>query len=288
MLLQTRLLTASWQKINRDTGHPRDWYLIEDDMSNEIENNIKFEIKNMNFFFDKKQTIRDLNLDIRANRIFSVFGPAGSGVTTLLRSLNRLNELIPTARMEGDILLDGKSIYDKDVILTELRRKVGMVFDVPTPLPMSIFDNIAYGPRLKGEKNKKVLSEIVERAIKDAALWEDVKDRLKASALSLSGGQQQRLCIARVLALEPEVIALDRPCSGLDPISTAKIEESLTILKERFTIVLAPHNLQQASRVSDRAAFMLMGDLIEEGESEDMFSDPKDQRTSDYITGRFG
>ena len=280
--------TASWQKINRVTGHPRDWYLIEDDMSNEIENNIKFEIKNMNFFFDKKQTIRDLNLDIRANRIFSVFGPAGSGVTTLLRSLNRLNELIPTARMEGDILLDGKSIYDKDVILTELRRKVGMVFDVPTPLPMSIFDNIAYGPRLKGEKNKKVLSEIVERAIKDAALWEDVKDRLKASALSLSGGQQQRLCIARVLALEPEVIALDRPCSGLDPISTAKIEESLTILKERFTIVLAPHNLQQASRVSDRAAFMLMGDLIEEGESEDMFSDPKDQRTSDYITGRFG
>jgi len=257
-------------------------------MSKEIKNEIKFEIKNMNFFFDKKQTIRDLNLDIQANRIFSVFGPAGSGVTTLLRSLNRLNELIPSARMEGDILLDGKSIYDKDVILTELRRKVGMVFDVPTPLPMSIFDNIAYGPRLKGEKNKKVLSEIVERAIKDAALWEDVKDRLKTSALSLSGGQQQRLCIARVLALEPEVIALDRPCSGLDPISTAKIEESLTILKERFTIVLAPHNLQQASRVSDRAAFMLMGDLIEEGESEALFSDPKDRRTSDYITGRFG
>ena len=257
-------------------------------MSKQSKSKVKFEIKNMNFFFDKKQTIRDLTLDIRANQILSVFGPAGSGVTTLLRSLNRLNELIPTARMEGDILLDGKSIYEKDVILTELRRKVGMVFDVPTPLPMSIFDNIAYGPRLKGEKNKKVLSEIVERALKEAALWEDVKERLKSSALSLSGGQQQRLCIARVLALEPEVIVLDRPCSGLDPISTAKIEESLIVLKERFTIILAPHNLQQASRVSDRVAFMLLGDLIEEGKNVDIFSNPKDQRTSDYITGRFG
>jgi len=249
---------------------------------------IKISIQNMNFFFDKKHTIRDLSLDIRANQILSVFGPAGSGITTLLRSFNRLNELIPTARMEGDILIDGESIYGQDVILTELRRKVGMVFDVPTPLPMSIFDNIAYGPRLKGEKNKKVLSEIVERALNEAALWEDVKDRQKNSALSLSGGQQQRLCIARVLALEPEVIVLDRPCSGLDPISTAKIEESLTILKERFTIVLAPHNMQQAGRVSDRVAFMLMGDLIEEGKSDEVFSNPKDPRTSDYVTGRFG
>jgi len=249
---------------------------------------VKIEIKDMNFFFDKKQTIQNLNLNIRANRIISVFGPAGSGVTTLLRSLNRLNELIPTARMEGDILLDGKSIYDSDVILTELRRKIGMVFDVPTPLPLSIFDNIAYGPRLKGEKNKKALSEIVERALTEAALWAETKDRLKASALGLSGGQQQRLCIARVLALEPEVIVLDRPCSGLDPISTAKIEESLTQLKERFTIVLAPHNIQQAGRVSDRVAFMLMGELIEEGENEEVFANPKDKRTSDYITGRFG
>jgi len=257
-------------------------------MSKQSKSKVKFEIQNMNFFFDKKQTIRDLTLDIRANQILSVFGPAGSGVTTLLRSLNRLNELIPTARMEGDILLDGKSIYDKNIILTELRRRVGMVFDVPTPLPMSIFDNIAYGPRLRGEKNKKVLTELVERALKEAALWEDVKERLKTSALSLSGGQQQRLCIARVLALEPEVIVLDRPCSGLDPISTAKIEESLIVLKERFTIILAPHNLQQASRVSDRVAFMLLGDLIEEGKNVDIFSNPKDQRTSDYITGRFG
>jgi len=248
----------------------------------------KVKIKDLNFFFDKKQAIYDLNLDIRANQILSVFGPAGSGITTLLRSLNRLNELIPAARMEGDILLDDKSIYDNDVNITELRRKVGMVFDVPTPLPMSIFDNIAYGPRLKGEKNKKVLSEIVEKALIEAALWEETKDRLKTSALSMSGGQQQRLCIARVLALEPEVIALDRPCSGLDPISTAKIEDSLTLLRKRFTIILAPHNIQQASRVSNRVAFMLMGELIEEGKNEDVFSDPKDKRTSDYITGRFG
>jgi len=248
----------------------------------------KIKVNDLNFFFEKKQVLFDLNLDIRANQILSVFGPAGSGITTLLRSFNRLNDLIPIARMEGDILIDEKSIYDKDVNVTELRRKVGMVFDVPTPLPMSIFDNIAYGPRLKGEKNKKVLSDIVEKALKDAALWDETKDRQKMSALSLSGGQQQRLCIARVLALEPEVIALDRPCSGLDPISTAKIEDSLTQLKERFTIILAPHNMQQASRVSNRVAFMLMGELIEEGKNEEVFANPKDKRTSDYITGRFG
>jgi len=250
--------------------------------------NIKIEIKDMNFFYEKKQAIYDLFLNIRANEILSVFGPASSGITTLLRSLNRLTELIQGARMEGEILIDGKSIHDTDVNLTELRRRVGMVFDVPTPLPMSIFDNVAYGPRLKGEKNREVLSGIVEQALKDAALWGDVRERLKTSALSLSGGQQQRLCIARVLALHPEVILLDRPCSGLDPISTAKIEDSLTQLKEQITIVLAPHNLQQAGRVSDRVAFMLSGKLIEEGENEEVFSQPKDQRTSDYITGRFG
>jgi len=249
---------------------------------------IKISIKDLNIFFEKKQVIFNYSLDIRANEIVSIFGPAGSGITTLLRSLNRLNELIPTYKMEGLIKLDDKDIYDKDNSLTELRRKIGMVFDVPTPLPMSIFDNIAYGPRLSGEKNKNVLADIVEKALHGAALWDEVKNRLKASALSLSGGQQQRLCIARVLALEPEVILLDRPCSGLDPISTAKIEESLTHLKNQFTIVLAPHNTQQAGRVSDRAAFMLMGELIEEGSSDDVFYNPQDQRTSDYITGRFG
>ena len=249
---------------------------------------IKIEIKDLNFFYEKKQAISGLNLNVRANEILSVIGPASSGITTLLRSLNRLCDLIPSARMEGEILLDGKSIYDPDASVTELRRKVGMVFDVPTPLPMSIFDNIAYGPRLKGEKSKEALGDIVERALNEAALWDDVKDRLKAPASSLSGGQQQRLCIARVLALKPEVILLDRPCSGLDPISTAKIEDSLTQLKEQITIVLAPHNVQQAGRVSDRVAFMLLGQLIEEGENEEIFAYPKDQRTTDYITGRFG
>ena len=249
---------------------------------------LKIEIKNLDFFFEKKQVIFDLSLDIFANEIVSVFGPAGSGTTTFLRSLNRLCELTPGAHMNGEILLDGKSIYAPNVSLTELRRRVGMVFDVPTPLPMSIFDNIAYGPRLKGEKNKEVLSGIVERALQTAALWDDVKDRLKMSALSLSGGQQQRLCIARVLALDPEVILLDRPCSGLDPISTAKIEDSLVQLKERYTIVIVPHNVQQAGRISDRVAFLLTGKLIEVGGNEEVFSNPKDQRTNDYITGRFG
>ena len=249
---------------------------------------IKIEIKNLNFYYESRQAITDFSLSIRANEILSVFGPAGSGITTLLRALNRLCDLTPGARIEGEILLDGKSIYDPDISLTELRRKAGMVFDVPTPLPMSIFDNIAYGPRLKGLKNKADLSVTVEKALRESALWDDVKDRLKTPAMSLSGGQQQRLCIARVLALNPEVILLDRPCSGLDPISTAKIEDSLTLLKERFTIILAPHNMQQAGRVSDRVAFMLMGRLIEEGGNEEVFSNPKDQRTSDYITGRYG
>ena len=249
---------------------------------------VKIEVNNLDFFYEKKQTLFGLNMKIQANSILSVFGPAGSGITSLLRSMNRLYELTPNVRMDGEILLDGKNIHDPDVSLTDLRRRVGMVFDVPTPLPISIFDNIAYGPRLSGIKNKDRLGDIVEQALSEAALWEEVKDRLKAPASSLSGGQQQRLCIARVLALQPEVILLDRPCSGLDPISTAKIEDSLTLLKKRFTIILAPHNLQQAGRISDRVAFMLMGYLIEEGKNIDVFSNPKDQRTSDYITGRFG
>jgi phosphate transport system ATP-binding protein len=248
----------------------------------------KINIENLNVFYAGKQAIHGLNMEIRANRILSVFGPANSGITTLLRSLNRLIDLNPETRVEGRILIDGKSVYDPDVSVTELRRKVGMVFDVPTPLPMSIYDNIAYGPRLNGKKSRGRISDIVEEALRAAALWDETKNRLKLSASSLSGGQQQRLCIARVLALEPEVILLDRPCSGLDPISTAKIEDSLVQLKERFTIVIAPHNVQQAGRISDRVAFMLSGSLIEEGENTEVFSNPKDQRTSDYVTGRFG
>jgi phosphate transport system ATP-binding protein len=248
----------------------------------------KIEIRHMNFFYGDKQVIFDFNLHIPDHQILSLIGPSNSGITTTLRSLNRLFELNDEARFEGEILLDGQSIFAGDVSVTELRRKVGMVFDAPTPLPMSIFDNIAYGPRMRGIKKRAQLSEIVEESLSMAALWDETKDRLDASAASLSGGQQQRLCIARVLALKPEVILLDRPCSGLDPISTARIEESLLQLKEQLTVVLAPHNIQQAGRVSDRVVFMLMGQLIEEGETHDIFADPQDQRTHDYITGRFG
>jgi phosphate transport system ATP-binding protein len=229
-----------------------------------------------------------LNLDVRENEILSVFGPANSGTTTLLRALNRMTDLTPGAHMEGEILLDGKNIRSPDINISELRRKVSMVFEVPTPLPMSIFDNVAYGPRLSGVKNRVLLEHTVEESLQMAVLWDEVKDRLHNSAMRLSGGQQQRLCLARILALHPEVILLDRPCSGLDPVSTSKIEESLRHLKEKFTIVIVPHNVQQAGRVSDRAAFLLMGDLIEVGLTAEVFANPKDKRTSDYITGRFG
>jgi phosphate transport system ATP-binding protein len=249
----------------------------------------KISIKNFNFFFGKKQVIFDLNLDIPKNEIFAIFGPAGSAITTLLRSLNRLVEMTPDAKAQGEILIDGESIYSENMNVTDLRRRVGMVFDVPTPLPLSIRDNITYGPRLSGIKNKSALEEIVEKSLRESALWDDVKDRLHIPAMSLSGGQQQRLCIARVLALKPEVVLLDRPCSGLDPISTAKIEESLVQLKEQFTIVITPHNTQQAARISDRSAFMLMGHLIEEGTNDDIFVKvTKNPKTNDYITGRFG
>lgn len=248
----------------------------------------KIVIKGMNFYYREHQVIRDLNLDICANEILAVFGPANSGTTTLLRTLNRLSDLSPGARMEGDILLDGKNIYSPDVNVTDLRRKVGMVFDVPTSLPMSIFDNVAYGPSLNRMETKSTVAEKVEKALHMAALWEEVKDRLQTPATRLSGGQQQRLCIARVLALEPEVILLDRPCSSLDPIATALIEESLRQLKEQYTIIIAPHNVQQAGRVADQVAFLLMGSLIEHGATDEVFKNPKDKRTSDYITGRFG
>jgi phosphate transport system ATP-binding protein len=248
----------------------------------------KISIRNLNFYYHKQQVIKDLNLEVVANSILGIFGPANSGTTTLLRTLNRLSDLNSGARMEGQIILNGENINSPDFSIIELRRKVGMVFEVPTPLPMSIFDNIAYGPRLSGIKNKASLEEIVENALQMAVLWDEVKDRLHTPAISLSGGQQQRLCIARVLALSPDVILLDRPCSGLDPVSTAKVEESLRQLKEKFTIVIVPHNVQQAGRVADRVAFMLMGSLIEEGLATDVFANPKDKRTGDYITGRFG
>jgi phosphate transport system ATP-binding protein len=247
----------------------------------------KIEVKNFNFYYGKKRVINNLNLNIEKNKITSVFGPANSGTTTLLRSFNRLCDLDHNARHEGDILIDGKSIFDANESVTALRSRIGMVFEVPTPLPMSIYDNVSYGLRLKSH-SKRVIDEAVEIALQQAALWEEVKDRLNAPGMSLSGGQQQRMCVARVMALKPEVVLIDRSCSGLDPISTAKIEESMMKLREQYTIVISPHNVQQAIRISDRAAFILMGDLIEEGTNSEIFSNPKDKRTDDYVSGRFG
>jgi len=247
----------------------------------------KIVIHEFNFYYESIQALKNIEIHIRPNEIFAIFGPARSGKTTLLKSLNRLTDLIFGARHTGMIFLDGKDIYDPKLGLTQLRRRVGIVFDLPTPLPMSIFENVAYGPRLSG-KNRKYLNEIVEKALRSAALWEEVKDRLQTSALRLSGGQQQRLCIARVVALEPEVLLLDEPCSGLDPISTASIEETLVRLKKEYTIVLVPHNIQQASRVADRAGFFLDGELIEEGPVYQIFAKPRKKPTEDYVTGRFG
>ncbi|MPM40158.1 Phosphate import ATP-binding protein PstB 3 [bioreactor metagenome] len=248
----------------------------------------KISVKNLNFYYSGKQVIEDVSLEIQAGEIYGLFGPANSGTTTLLRAINRMCDLVPGARAEGEILLDGKNIRAADFNVTELRRRVGIVFEEPVPLPMSIFENIAYGPRMSGMKDKTALEEKVESALKMAVLWDEVKDILRSSALRLSGGQQQRLCIARTLALGPEVIMLDRPCAALDPISTYKIEESLQQLKEHYTILIVPHNIQQLSRVSDRAGFMLMGSLVEQGPTDELFTNPKDQRTGDYISGRFG
>ena len=248
----------------------------------------KIFIKDFSVYYETFQALRHINLDIRPKEIFTVFGPARSGKTTLLKSLNRLTELGFGSRHTGGIFLDGTDIYDPKVDITHLRRRIGMVFDLPTPLPMSIFDNVAYGPKLNKMIPKRRLAEMVEKAMRSCALGEEVKDRLHTSALRLSGGQQQRLCIARILALEPEVLLLDEPCSGLDPISTASIEETLIQLKKDYTIILVPHNVQQASRVADRAGFFLNSELVEEGPVYQIFTKPRDKRTEDYVTGRFG
>ena len=248
----------------------------------------KIIIKDFNFHYDSVQALRNINLPIQPNQIFTIFGPGRSGKTTLLKSLNRLTDLIFGTNHTGSIFLDGMDIYDPKVDLTQLRRRIGMVFDLPTPLPLSIFDNVAYGPKLTKIIQNRRLTEIVEKALRSAVLWEEVKDRLHTSAFRLSGGQQQRLCIARILALEPEVLLLDEPCSGLDPISTTSIEETLFRLKKDYTIILVPHNIQQASRVADRAGFFLNGELVEEGPVYQIFTKPRDKRTEDYVTGKFG
>lgn len=248
-----------------------------------------FEIRNLNLWYGQFKALRDISLDIPSGAVTAFIGPSGCGKSTLLKCLNRMNDLVEGCRIEGSILLDGDGHPDvRDIDPNILRRRVGMVFQKPNPFPMSIYDNIAYGPRTHGVKSRVRLDEIVEESLRGAALWDEVKDRLKKSALGLSGGQQQRLCIARALAVEPEVLLMDEPTSALDPISTSRIEELAMQLKERYTIVIVTHNMQQAVRISDRTAFFLLGELIEYDETEKLFSQPVDQRTEDYITGRFG
>ena len=248
----------------------------------------KIEAKNLDLYYGEKHALKNVSLNIKTNKITAFIGPSGCGKSTFLKTLNRMNDYVKGIKITGDVKLDGEDIYDSRVDTTVLRKKVGMVFQQPNPFPMSIYDNVAYGPRIHGIKNKKELDKIVKESLEAAALYEEVKDRLNTSALGLSGGQQQRLCIARALAVQPEVILLDEPTSALDPISTLKIEELLLELKKKYTIAIVTHNMQQASRIADYTAFFLVGEMVEYGETKDIFSMPKDKRTEDYITGRFG
>lgn len=244
--------------------------------------------KNLALWYGENKALKEITLSIPEKSITALIGPSGCGKSTFLKTLNRMNDLVPGVKIEGTVDYEGKNIFDSSVDVNELRREIGMVFQKPNPFPMSIYDNIAYGPRTHGITNKAKLDEIVEKALRDAAIWEEVKDRLKKNALGLSGGQQQRLCIARALAVEPKVLLMDEPTSALDPISTSRIEELAMELKEKYTIVIVTHNMQQAVRISDYTAFFLLGELVEFGETEKLFSQPRDQRTEDYITGRFG
>ena len=250
-------------------------------------NKEKIAVKNLDLYYSDFKALKNININTPEKEITAFIGPSGCGKSTLLKSLNRMNDLVEGCRIEGDVLLDGEDIYGRmDVNL--LRKRVGMVFQKPNPFPMSIYDNIAYGPRTHGIHSKTKLDDIVEKSLRDAAIWEETKDRLKSNALGMSGGQQQRLCIARALAVHPEVLLMDEPTSALDPISTSKIEELAMELKQDYTIVMVTHNMQQAARISDKTAFFLLGEIVEFGETEQIFSMPKDKRTEDYITGRFG
>ena len=245
-----------------------------------MENKVKISTQNLNLYYGENHALKNINLDLYENKITAFIGPSGCGKSTYLKTLNRMNDLVPNVKIEGTVLLDGEDIYD--------RKKVGMVFQQPNPFPMSIYDNVAYGPRIHGIKNKAQLDEIVERSLKGAALWDEVSDRLKKSALGLSGGQQQRLCIARALAVEPEVLLMDEPTSALDPISTLKIEDLMDDLKSKYTVAIVTHNMQQATRIADYTAFFLVGEVVEYATTDELFTMPKDKRTEDYITGRFG
>ena len=247
----------------------------------------KFEISNLDLFYGDFKALKNINLNITEGDITAFIGPSGCGKSTLLKSLTRMNDLVEGCRITGKVLLDGEDIYGS-MDLNHLRKRVGMVFQKPNPFPMSIYDNVAYGPRTHGIRSKVKLDEIVEKALRDAAIWDEVKDRLKKNALGMSGGQQQRLCIARALAVQPEVLLMDEPTSALDPISTSRIEELAVELKKEYTIIMVTHNMQQAARISDKTAFFLLGEVVEYGDTEQLFSMPKDKRTEDYITGRFG
>ena len=248
----------------------------------------KIIVKDLNLWYGDKQALKDNNLNIKEKKVTALIGPSGCGKSTFIRCLNRMNDLIDGVRITGNVDLDGKNIYDKDVDPVALRKRVGMVFQRPNPFPMSIFDNVAYGPRIHGVKDKDTLRNIVEESLVGAALWEEVSDRLNTNALDLSGGQQQRLCIARTLAVKPEVVLFDEPCSALDPIATGKIEDLIHDLKKKYTLVIVTHNMQQAARVSDYTGFFLLGKLLEFGKTKDLFENPKKKETEDYITGRFG
>lgn len=250
--------------------------------------NTKISVSNLNLYYGENHALKDVNMDIKEKAITAFIGPSGCGKSTFLKTLNRMNDLVEGVRIEGTINIDSQDIYGKDVDTTLLRKNVGMVFQQPNPFPMSIYDNIAYGPRVHGIKDRKTLDKIVEDSLRGAAIWDEVKDRLKKSALSLSGGQQQRICIARALAVEPEILLMDEPTSALDPISTTKIEDLMEELKKKYTVVVVTHNMQQAVRVSDYTAFFLVGEMVEFGQTKQIFSYPNDKRTEDYITGRFG
>ncbi|MCX5777437.1 MAG: phosphate ABC transporter ATP-binding protein PstB [Candidatus Firestonebacteria bacterium] len=249
---------------------------------------LRIKVENVNFFYGLKHALINVNMDIYKNMVTAMIGPSGCGKSTFIRLINRMNDLVLHATLKGKVLLDGKNIFDPDVDVVELRRKVGMVFQKPNPFPKSIFENMCYGLQIKGITDKRILYEKTENALKKAALWDEVKDRLNESALRLSGGQQQRLCIARCLVVEPEVILFDEPCASLDPISTRKIEDLIVDLKKDYTILVVTHNMQQAARISSKTAFFLLGELIEFGNTEEIFTNPKDKRTEDYVTGRFG
>jgi phosphate ABC transporter, ATP-binding protein len=253
-----------------------------------MSNKIKVKVENLNLYYGENHALKDVNMDIQENAVTAFIGPSGCGKSTFLKTLNRMNDLVDGVRIEGKVLLDGEDIYDPAVDTTILRKKVGMVFQQPNPFPMSIYDNIAYGPRVHGIRDKKRLDQIVEESLRGAAIFDEVKDRLKKSAMGLSGGQQQRICIARALAVQPEVLLMDEPTSALDPISTAKIEELMEDLKKKYTVIVVTHNMQQATRVSDQTAFFLVGEMVEFGDTKQIFSYPQDKRTEDYITGRFG